>query len=79
MTYEEFQAQVETLTLTIKTIVEHEGNIPSFPNTNYSLDVCECVAEITGMHETWVKMFNRKFREDAVKVCFEISRSKVAA
>lgn len=79
MTYEEFQAQVDKLELTVETIAKHKGNISIFPNTDYSIDVCECVAFLTGFDETWVKMFNRQFREDAAKVCFEIARRKVAA
>ena len=78
MTYAEFQAQVEKLALTVETIAAQKVAIVNFPNTDYSLDVCECVAAITGFSATWVKMFNRKFRTDAAAASFEMALARAA-
>ena len=76
MTRQEFAAQVETLIVTLDTIKNH--NMTRFPDVDYNIDACECAAMISGHDATFAKMFNRKFREDALEMMFERALEEVA-
>jgi hypothetical protein len=67
MTYEQFQTEVETMIANLTAVAKLGGAGWAFKYHDVSLAVCECAAEISGFDVTFAKMFNRKFREDAVK------------
>jgi len=67
MTYEQFQSEVETMIANLTAIAKSGASGWAFKYQDVSLAVCECAAEVSGFDATFAKMFNRKFREDAVK------------
>jgi hypothetical protein len=70
MTYEDFQAEVNTAIAAISAYAQ--GKITAgFGEINYSLAACECAAEITGADVTFCKMLNREFRNVAAKMIME--------
>jgi hypothetical protein len=72
MTYEAFQTEVTAAIAAIE--AARSGALTKMPRTDYSLDVCECAAEITGADSTLCKMFNRKFRTDAAQMMMVFNR-----
>lgn len=67
MTYEQFQTEVEVMIANLTAVAKIGGAGWSFKYQDVPLAVCECAAEISGFDATFAKMFNRQFREDAVK------------
>ena len=73
MTYQEFEAAVETMIKNLKAVAANGAAGWAFKYQDHNLAACEAAAEIGGFDVTFAKMFNRKFREDAVKVAMDIA------
>jgi hypothetical protein len=83
MTKNEFAAQVETMIANLQAIKgfsgASEGSAWALQQTDYPVAVCECAAVLSGHDVTFAKMFNRRFRDDALSMMFEQARQAVAA
>jgi hypothetical protein len=68
MTYEKFQAAVETMIANLTALKSANPEVGGWALRYHdvSLDVCECAAEIGGFDLTFAKLFNREFRDAAV-------------
>ena len=73
MTFEEFQKQVSSIETLLAGMAK--GLPLTFEGLNYSLEACECAAQILGCDPTTAKMCNAKFREDTLKVSLEMARA----
>lgn len=73
MTYEQFAAEVETMIQNLTAVAKLGGAGWAHKYHDHSLAACEAAAEIGGFDATFAKMFNRQFREDAVKVAMEMA------
>ncbi|MDR9395837.1 MAG: hypothetical protein RI571_16255 [Roseovarius sp.] len=71
MTYEAFTAEVARA----ENILNAMANYPmrSFPESDISLEACECAAMLTGYDATTAKMLNREFRNNAAKAALEMA------
>lgn len=77
MTYEDFQQMVETMIDNLHAIKTHSVAPWAFKYHDYPISVCECAAELSGYDATFAKMFNAKFREDAVKLAFDKAKDLI--
>lgn len=71
MTYQQFEAEVATMVANLTAIATNGAAGWAFKYQDHSLAACECAAEIGGFDVTFAKMFNREFRENAVKFAME--------
>lgn len=72
MTYEAFQAEVETAIATLTAIAQNScagfGDGYRTTGVNISIAACEAAAEITGANITFCKMLNHGFRAAAAQM-----------
>lgn len=67
MTYEEFKSAVDTMIANLTVLKNQESAAWAFKYNDVPISVCEAAAHIGGFDETFAKMFNKSFREDAVE------------
>jgi len=67
MTYDDFEAQVATMVANLRAGGQFGAG------HDYEIDVCECAAEIAGFDRAHARLFNRAYRDGAVRVALAMA------
>lgn len=75
MTKQDFNKMVQAISGAIS--LAYEGKLLAQPLTDYPLAACDCAAALTGSNQTSARMFNKKFRDDAINFMCETAMKEV--